>query len=336
MPRNPRWMSTVLRNHPLRTIRPLSSILRRGSIPTKVVRHDHRVFLELVRGRFPSEYERLSALKVREEGIFRSIPHSEFAYLEAFSKSRSDPVTFDRGIASKRRQLELAARAVDRYTQSLLRRHPDLRAKFKTKMLRKYADLAGTQITWKGRHTETDKHLFSLVQRLGMSPTSFLEVGAAFDSRMEIEPYLPDGIAPVKETRELFENEGIRMKYVAADLAPIGKKEQLEYLKGGITAISWDYRKRPLALGGKIRQFSIIRMANVSRHQTRSEFVETVNVLLKSLEPNGILIIKNTQEFQDEVFYQKKQVKGNWKLVPVPMTQRKPGDRRIDRRSFIP
>ncbi|MFH1750182.1 MAG: hypothetical protein ABH863_00730 [Candidatus Micrarchaeota archaeon] len=305
MPHTPEWMAQILERHPTRNYRiPNVRVISRR-IPDSILLAEEGAHLQELFRHLPEAHSKLEALR------------------QAIEKARpkGPPYAREGNFAEHAR----ARRAWADHLRALLVQHPQVRQRFISYLESRRSE-ATAQVTWAGRHRETDETLRTLFYRLNFQPSSFLEVGAAFHSRSDIEPRLPDDLAPVYEAKQFFDEQGFPMKYTAADIVPISKDEQQRHIKRGVFPITWDYRRRPLYRAqGKVKQFSVIRMANVSRHQTREEFRRTLRVLLQSLEPNGILVIKNQGEglkhafYKDEVYYQKVKHR-TWKLSRVQPT----------------
>lgn len=303
MPRTSFGAARILRSHPTRKWRPDAPVLRQGKIPTVLLKEKAPFVGLLLRGRHPVAHAHFVKLYSELSRAHDALPRGE-DFREDFGESR--------------RTWEKALSRWMRYTRKVLHDFPDVKRRFISKLIKENDPLTGTQITMEGRHMVTDQHLLELLTERKLHPTSFLDVGVAFNSRSTIEPFLHDRLAPLREVKSFFDSKDIPMNYVGADIADISKNDQRDYLKEGISTISWDYRTRPLMLKGKVRQFSIIRLANTVRHQSKKEFRSTLEVLFKSLEPNGILIIKNLgDDRSDEVFYQKQKVRGKWELRPL-------------------
>lgn len=294
MPKYPGWMKPILKSHSTRTWTPTREELSKRKLPEFVILRGSRYLETSLKYHLPNEYKKL--IKI-EEAIETYRPKGDII--------PGDPV-----------KLSKAYRARVILLRKILKEHPALRRRMLSRMVRRYLiDEPGTQITFEKRHTITDSTLYDLLTRLKLHPTDFLEVGAAFDSHGRD---LPDDIAPVRESREFFGKKGIDMRFTAADIVPIEKPRQRRYLKEGITALQWDYRKRPLYTGTGIKQFDVIRMANVTRHQSRTELIQTIQVLRQSLKPNGVLVIKNDGDgLTDEKFYQKQFRRGRWILHEI-------------------
>ncbi len=294
MPKISAWLQPILHMHPTRRMKTIRQRLAITRFSDSLLRKEG----PLVKRLLPRNSLELARVHQLETNIEQARP-------------RGPPYAREGNLADYKR----AVREWTKYLRSLLE-NPKLRRRLFGYLTSSYLSVgAGTQITFAYRHGDTDQRLHQLLLQLKQHPTSFLDVGAAFES-YNYEG-LPDDLAPLQESKQFFDEKGIRMKYTAADIVPISREKQHQFRGQGITALTWDYRERPLyQTRGQVRQFSIIRMANVSRHQTRTEFRKTVQVLLQSLEPNGLLIIKNSGDgLTDEAFYQKKRVQGNWILV---------------------
>lgn len=313
MPRYRSWIDRVLKNHPGYRFRNVLAKPKKKVTAPKFSDNTFDFLVKLIRGRHRAEFVELKKRLDLVEAT--RPPSSELAFLKHSSTAGSE----QRSMLFA--QHPVAVKEAERYARLLLSRFPDLQKRMLSREVARYDETNGTQITWSNRHAKMDSRLLRVLSQLKVKPRSFLEAGAAFNSRsngMGMDP-LPDWLAPTRQTKDFLTMHSLPVRVVAADIVPISKVDQQLYLKSGISALQWDYRKRPLyGRTGKPEQFGLIRFTNVSRHQSRGEFRQTLRILFQCLEPNGILLIANDlNRSYDEVYYQKKNVRGKWTLVQV-------------------
>jgi hypothetical protein len=171
----------------------------------------------------------------------------------------------------------------DKWLLDYLEKNPKIKRKY-FKALYKHGYAQGfNQQTNNWRLSDVDYLMVKTVKELHLKPKSFLDVGAAFQAK-DCPPALTTSNA-----RTAFKFHKFRMRYHAIDVVPIERAKQLELLKKEkIFARQVDYVHQPI-----IGKYSIIRFANVSMHQGRTEYEATLKHIFDALEMNGLLVIYN-------------------------------------------
>lgn len=182
------------------------------------------------------------------------------------------------------------------WVENYLKAHPEIRKRF----LRKGYTRALMQQrfygqTEKNRLLHVDSLVSGIIREQGLHPTSFLDIGAAFQPiPMRSYDKAPEPAQTTIDARNFFKSQGHEMKFYAVDVVPLAedpaesKQKRGELISKGVLAFQKDYRTT-----GFSRKYSIVRLANVSANQSRKEFVETVTRAVEALEPNGLLIVYN-------------------------------------------
>jgi len=171
----------------------------------------------------------------------------------------------------------------DAWLLDYLEKKPRIKRKY-FKALYKHGYVHGfNQQTHNWRLSIVDELVVKTIKELHLKPKSFLDVGAAFQPKD-----LPPAIT-TSNTRIAFKFNKLRLRYHAIDVVPIERAKQLEFLKKErIFARQVDYVHHPI-----VGKYSIIRLADVSVHQSKAEFEATLKHLFGALEMNGLLVIYN-------------------------------------------